>query len=291
MLTIDKKAISTVALVAVIVVVVVVAAVAVYYGMTLTSPSSTTQSTSSSQLTTSTSHSTSSSSSTAQSSTSSTSSQVTSSQSLTTSGIPPLSEISNSRNLFGNFTQMTMKLASENKSSGTVNNATWSFNVVGKTTINGTQMTIVNYTLTSTGESSGNYSAIFYYNSDWNVTMVTMEGQNYTGTMAGAFTGLFSVMFVSFFSYQQEYAANQNIFSQFVKVSTQSQNFGSLTMQVTTYTASNIVTANATIQSASIGIGQIPNTNLSMLTYVHVDETVGSQEMIVTLALISATRA
>ena len=117
-----------------------------------------------------------------------------------------------------------------------------------------------------------------------------MEGQNYTGAMASAFTGLFSVMFVSFFSYQQNYVVDQNIFAQFVKVNTQSQNFGGLTMQVTTYTASNIVTANATIQSASLGIGQIPNTNLSMLTYVHVDETEEGQQMTFTFALVSATR-
>jgi hypothetical protein len=290
MFTKEKKAISTIILVAVIVVIVAIAGAGTYYVLTLSPSSSTTQSTTNSQQTTSSSHSSSSSSSSAVSQTSS-SSQASTSLSTTTSANLPLSAISNTKNLFGNFSQMTMMFSSENKSSGVVYNATWSFHVMGTATINGTQLRIVNYTLSSTGQSSGNYSAIFYYNPDWNVTMITMEGQNYTGTMANAFTGLFSVMFVSFFSYQQEYAANQNIFSQFVQVSTHSQNFGGVTMQVTTYTASNIVTANATIQSASLGIGQIPNTALSILTYVHFDESVGSQQLSYTLALISATRA
>ena len=202
MLPKEKKAISTIVLVVAIVIVVAVAGVGAYYALTLSTSPGTSQKTTSSTQQQSSTYSSSLSSSTTSTSSLSSSSEATSS--ITTTNNLPFTAISSAKNLFGNFSQMTMMYSSENKSSGLIYNVAWAFHVMGKTTINGTEMTIVNYTLTSTGQSSGNYSAIFYYNPDWNVTMINMEGQNYTGIMANAFTGLFSVMFVSFFSYQQE---------------------------------------------------------------------------------------
>ena len=272
-------------------IIVAIAGVGAYYALTLSNTSSTSQTTSSSQQssTLSSSSSTQQSQSQTMINSSTTSSQSTSSQS-TTSINAVLSAISNTKNLFGNFSQMTMMFSSENKSSGLVYNATWSFHVVGKATINGSQLTIVNYTISYTGQSEGNYSAVVYYSSDWNVTMINMNGQNYTGMMVDAFIAPFSAMFTSFFSYQQEYAANSTLFSQFLQVNTHSQNFVGLSMQVTTYTASNIVTSNATVQSASLGIGQVPNTNFSILTYFHIDESIGAQQLSYTFALISASK-
>lgn len=291
----QRKAVSTSVLVGVIVIIIAIAGVGAYYALTLSNTSTTSQTSSSSQQSSSSSSSFSSSTQQSQSQTgtssSASSSQTTSSQTTTTGNNAVLSAISSTSNLFGNFSQMTMMFSSENKSSGLVDNATWSFQVMGKETINGSQLTIVNYTISYTGQSEGNYSAVVYFDSGWNVTMINMDGQNYSGMMADAFIAPFSAMFTSFFSYQQEYASNPALFSQFFQVSTQSQNFGGLSMQVTTYSASNIVTSNATVQSASLGIGQVPNTNFSILTYFHIDESIGTQQMSYTLALISASRS
>ena len=288
----ERKGVSTLVLVGVIVVIVAIAGVGAYYALTLSNTSSTSQTTSSSSQSSTLSSYSSTQQSQSQTTTSSstTSSQSTSSQSTTTSDNAALYAISSTKNLFGNFSQMTMMFSSENKSSGLVDNATWSFHVIGKATINGSQLTVVNYTISYAGQSEGNYSAVVYFDSGWNVTMINMNGLNYTGMMADAFIAPFSAMFTSFFSYQQEYAANPALFSQFVQVSTDSQNFGGLSMQVTTYAASNIVTSNATVQSASLGIGQVPNTNFSILTFFHIDESVGTQQSSYTIALISATK-
>ena len=281
----NRVGISTAVLAAIIVVVVAIAAVGGYYLLTL--PTSTTQPTTSQTSTSTSTQQTQTQTSTQQSSSSSI---ATSSSATNTTTGPPLNLINSAQNLLGNFSQMTMRFSAQNSSTGPVLNATWSFHVVGKATINGSALTIVNYTITSSGESQANFSALVYYNPNWNITMVTMNGANYTGVIASTFIGAFSVMFTSFFSYENQFLANQTLFSRFVQQKTSSQTFGNLTMQVTTYTVAGIAIANASISNASIGIGKIPNTNLSMLTYFHVEETLAGTQHSYTLELVSATR-
>lgn len=278
------------------VVIVVVAAGGAYYALTLgpssqTTTSSSTQSTQTSTTLPSSSSSTLVSSTTSHSTTPSSSSSVTqTSTSSSTKTNASLSYFQSAPELFGNFSQM--KLQFDSVYQGTTSNSTIEFVVVGTPVINQTRLTEVNYTFTSIDSTgSSNSTAILYYDSNWNVTLATIEGQNFTGTIANAFTNVYTGIFAAFFTFQYQYALSESFFGQLHIQNTGPQTFGNTVMQVTTYTATNVFYGNETIASALIKIGSLQGTQFGMLVGLHVIGSDPTGPFTYNWQLVSATRA
>src|SRR5579875_3509456 len=81
--------------------------------------------------------------------------------------------ITSFKDLIGNFSQMTVEYESS------AGNLTLSYKVLGTYMINSTQLTETNFTAISTSENS---SALLWFNPLGNITMVTYQGVNYTGS-------------------------------------------------------------------------------------------------------------
>jgi hypothetical protein len=208
------------------------------------------------------------------SSTSTASSQSTTSsttQAVSTTGAN-LGYFANVKDLIGNFSQMSILISAGN-SSGTIENESLAYYVVGTPTINGSQLTEVNFTFTgSSSESSqsgSNVSLVIFYNSQGNITLLEENGQNLTGTYAqfGAFIVL---PFNLFLSYQQGILKNFSAYANFQNQGTTTETYGHLTLPVTTYTANNFSYQNFTATSATFKLGHLPNSNLEILTLISV---------------------
>jgi hypothetical protein len=204
----------------------------------------------------------------------STTSSTTQSVSTTTGN---LGYFANVKDLIGNFSQMSIMISSSN-SSGTTLNESLSYYVVGTPTINGSQLTEVNFTFTghqAESQSGGNVSLIIFYNSNGNITLLEENGQNLTGTYAqfGAFVVL---PFNLFLSYQQGILKNFSAYANFQNQGTTTETYGHLTLPVTTYTANNFAYQNFTASSATIKLGHLPNSNLEILTLISVTGATGS---------------
>jgi hypothetical protein len=174
---------------------------------------------------------------------------------------------------------MSLQL-SESNSSSTAINETLQYNVVGTPTINGSQVTEVNFTFTSiattTTQSSGNnVSLIIFYNSLGNITLVQEGGQNITGVQA-AFAGFVVLPFNLFLGYQQGILKNFTSYANFQNQGTATETYGHLTLPVTTYTASNFTYQNFTATSATFKVGHLPNSNLDILTLISITGATGA---------------
>lgn len=277
----SSRGIAATALIILIVVIVVVAAAGGYAYYVSVAPKSSTTTT-----TTSSSSSTTSSGSTSASSTASSSSTTTPSSSLQLVG--------STRDLIGNFTQMKLGI-NATTSSGTIN-ATLSYFVAGSGTnsSNGVKLTWVNYTFSGlvNGTTPESYSSIIYYNSSWDAVVVNFQGTNITEPLllqseAEAATVYFSVLF----NYQSSYI-NSTVISQLTKGTTTKQTFGTVTMNVTPYTASSLTENGTTVTNFQVNIGSIPSTSFSMVTYLAGSFSGGTEGSgSYSFDLISATQA
>ena len=185
-----------------------------------------------------------------------------------------------------------MKLRFDAVYHGATTNSTIEYFIVGTPLINGTRLTEVNYTFVTTGSTgSSNSSAILYYDSNWNVTLATLNGQNFTGSIANAFTNVYTGIFAAFFTFQSQYALNTGFFGQLQFQNVGPQTFGKTVMQVSTYTATNVVYGNETITSATVAIGAIQGTDLGMLVGLHVVGSDPTGPFTYNWNLVSATRA
>ena len=194
--------------------------------------------------------------------------------------------INTAQDLFGNFSQLTLKFSVTNGS--TTTNATFSFSVTGHPTINGTKLTEVNYQISSGDNST---AATIYYDSNYTSVIVSVDGQNLTGLggMVGesflvAFTGIFPTI-------ETQFGINSTLLSNFQVQGTKSESFGNLNMEVTTYSATNLDYSRLTIKNAKISIGYLSGTNLSMMTYLHSDAIENGSEYQATFGLVNATIA
>jgi hypothetical protein len=188
----------------------------------------------------------------------------------------------------GNFSQMDIKYS--------VFNATYSnseeiaYFTVGHPLANGVQTTEVNVTMVLAGmsENSSNYVLIFF-DSNWNATMVSVQGgYNVTGPAAQAYASAFFTFFSLFNNYADIWSG---YYTGFTATSSGQQTFGNLHMQVTTYSGSSIAYLGYAFGSVSISIGQVPNTNFTMLTNLNAQYSYGASSTTVTIELISATQA
>ncbi len=221
------------------------------------------------------------------SSTSSTISTTATSAQTSSATAAPL-VINGAANVLGNFSQMHVQYSSYNSSES--NTADVSFFTVGHPVVNGIQTTEVNETLASSG-TSGNSTTSFlmYFDHNWNITMVTVSGYNFTGPQAQAFSFAFYGFFTMFGTYSSIWT---DYYSDFSVVSTGPQTFGSVTMQVTTYSANSIAYQGVQYGSFSLSVGQIPNTGFSMMTKWSSTVSYSSgSSYTATYELISATRA
>ncbi len=205
----------------------------------------------------------------------------------TSTGVAPL-VMSGAAIVLGNFSQMHVKYSAHNSTYS--DNVDIAYFTVGHPLVNGIQTTEVNQTMVYTGTSSNSSTSfLLYFDHNWNITMVTVSGMNFTGAQAQAFSYVFYGFFTMFGTYTTLWT---DYYTDFNTVSTAQQTFGSVTMQVTTYSASSIAYMGVVYGSFSLSIGKIPNTNFSMLTNWSstVTYTTGSS-VTGTYELISATRA
>ena len=194
--------------------------------------------------------------------------------------------INTAQDLFGNFSQLTLQFSVINASTST--NATFSFSVVGHPVINGTKMTEVNYRISS-GENTT--TATIYYDSNYTAVIVSVGGQNLTG-LGGMVSETFLIAFTEIFpTIETQFGFNSTLLSNFQVQGMESESFGNLKMEVTTNSATNVEYSGATIKNATISIGRVSGTNLSMMTYLHSDAIENGSEYQVTFGLISGTSA
>lgn len=285
-----SRGISTAVIAVIVVAIIAVAGAGAYFALSGGSSSSgTTESSSTTGTTTTTvSSGTSNSETHSTASASSTSTSSTAGPSTTsTTGVVPSVAFSTA-NVLGNFSQMDVRYSTSNStySSG----AEFSFFTVGHPVVNGISTTEVNMSFESTGgASNSSTSFLLYFDHNWNVTMATVGGYNFTGIQASSFT----YAFYGFFSFFSTYSTIWTQYStDFSTVSSGSQTFGSVTMDVTTYSASSITYLGTAYGSFTISIGHIPNTNFSMLTKWSANATsAGGSSGTVSYELVSATRA
>lgn len=194
--------------------------------------------------------------------------------------------INTPQDLFGNFSQLALQFSVINASTST--NATFSFAVVGHPVINGTRMTEVKYQISS-GENIT--TATIYYDRNYTAEIVSIGGQNLTG-LIGMVGQTFLIAFTEIFpTIETQFGLNSTLLSNFQVRGMESENFGNLNMEVTTYSATNLEYSGAVIKNATISIGRVSGTNLSMMTYLHSDSIENGSEYQVTFGLISGTSA
>ena len=173
--------------------------------------------------------------------------------------------------------------------SGNVN-TTESYFVVGHPTVNGVRLTETNFTYSTSGQGSQQASALLYFDSNGNVTLITESGQNFTGSYVALMGTAFVSPFTAFFNYAKAFTGYSTFSSSFHSMGTSTQTFGSLTMPVTTYQATSLAYAGS-LASVTLKIGQPPGTNFQLVSYLSYSVASGANQGSFTWQLISATRA
>jgi hypothetical protein len=193
--------------------------------------------------------------------------------------------------MFGNFSQMEFTYNSN--FSGYTDNGTLCYNVLGYNLTNqsnGIQLSVVNITYSS--ESSGGVTSsenyLVYYNSTWGETDVTVSGANVTGTYGEAIAQGLTAYFQDIFLYQNPFV-NANLLSQLAQGSSAVQTFGSVSLNVTTYTGSNLPDDGNTITSMQVNVGQVHNLEMFLVTYLTESYTGSSGSGSYGFQLVSAT--
>jgi hypothetical protein len=154
-------------------------------------------------------------------------------------------------------------------------NLTLSYKVLGTYMINSTQLTETNFTAISTSENS---SALLWFNPLGNITMVTYQGVNYTGSAIISASAVYVSAFLSMVDSAQTYLSD---FSQANLVGSGIQTFGATELQVWSYTW--------TFGSVSYNfhVGNLQGTQIYLITYYQLSAA-GSTD---TFQLISLTKA
>jgi hypothetical protein len=254
-------AIATVAVILIIVVIIAAAGAGAYLIVMNGGSSTTSPSTNSSGSTSSVPSSSSSS--------SSSYSQLSSSSTTSGSSFYLSNIITSFKDLIGNFSQMTVEYESS------AGNLTLSYKVLGTYMINSTQLTETNFTAINTSENS---SALLWFNPLGNITMVTYQGVNYTGSAIISASAVYVSAFLSMVDSAQTYLSD---FSQANLVGSGIQTFGATELQVWSYTW--------TFGSVSYNfhVGNLQGTQIYLITYYQLSAA-GSTD---TFQLISLTKA
>jgi trimeric autotransporter adhesin len=208
---------------------------------------------------------------------------------LLTSGFPP----SLTKDLMGNFSQMSVFLntSSSSNSSGLGNLSSLanevvsgSYNTIGLRVINGTTFTLVGLRIDlSLASISENESGTIYFNSAWNASVINLGGYNATGAFASQIGGELMIFFELPFLYNSlqlellQYSQTLN------QINQTSATFGNVTMNVTNYNATSSMNSTTTVGAGCFGstavqvsasrngvvqMGTIPGTNTTILTAI-----------------------
>ena len=205
-----------------------------------------------------------------------------------------LGTITTIKELLGNFSQLKFNYLLNSSIPSQDTNASISYHIVGHPVINGTTLTEYDFLLSTYGESqSSSNSSFVYYNSQGNVVLATINGDNLTGANT-AFVNFVFLPFNILLNFQQYFFGNSTVFSSFATAgSSTTETFGNLTMPVTTYHGTNIHYQGYVAQNMIVKVGRPPGSDYSLTTYVSLQGETSSGENnqdILTVNLITATR-
>jgi hypothetical protein len=172
--------------------------------------------------------------------------------------------------LFGNFSQASFNQQIETGDSSTFTNMTFGFQVLGRVVNTSNDLALTVVYLNEAGVIAGNQlskSIFVYYNSSWTPLVVTDGTSNSTGPKALSEVGIMTRNYSSLFAYD-----NITLFQEatpyLALVSTGSETFGSVSMNVTTF--SDLLSHDKLLATTFIGttftIGQLPDTYFAMIT-------------------------
>jgi len=202
--------------------------------------------------------------------------------------VNPLYLPTNSTQIFKLFSAMTIQLSSTSSSSNQPEVFTMGFQKVGSKVVNKVPTTEYNFTYSSS--TGSNSSITLFYASNGTVISASVGGTMFNGTEASSFTAGTLYVFNVFLGYNG-YFQNPAYYSELAPTGTSTQTFGSVTMDVTSYTASAVTFGGNQYGSVSVSIGKLPGTNYSMVVYFKATGTTSQGTGTGTFQLISATPA
>lgn len=154
---------------------------------------------------------------------------------------------------------------------------------------NNLPLTLVNFTVNGVvaGKNQSS-STLIYYNYTWSPLVVTQQGNNETGYLAQYAEFDETLYFNLMFSF-----GNTTMTAGALDNGTLLQSFGHLSMNVTTYTIPGVSVNGTSFTDMIFSVGQVPGTNLELVTYAYIGNEVisGQNYGTITLELVSATRS
>jgi hypothetical protein len=211
---------------------------------------------------------------------------------LLSTAFPP----SMTRNLFGNFSEMSVFFNTSVSSAGNVPGSTTnanlsevidgSYSLIGARTINGTNFTLVSLDLSLAFLGfSENESGTIYFDPSWNVTLLSIGGYNISGSQASQVGGELMIFFELPFVYstfETDLIHAQPVLNE---INQTTATFGNVTMQVTNYnvtapTNSSLISSLTSSSGCSsinmssfsysgysiLQMGKIPSSDISIMT-------------------------
>ena len=202
--------------------------------------------------------------------------------------------LSTMKELMGNFSQMTFDYVVNSSIPSQNANASISYSMVGRPTINETILTEYDFAFSTYGESGSqtSNSSLVYYNLQGNTVLVTINGQNFTGSNT-AYADFLLLPFNIFLDFQKYFFENASASSSFTTVSSSTESYGNLTMPVTTYQAAQIHYQNEIARNMTVKVGQPPGKDFELTTFVSIQSATseGNSQGSLVVDLTSATEA
>ena len=194
--------------------------------------------------------------------------------------------------MFDDFSAMSLDVSGV--SSGQTMSADYSYVVVGKPMINGTQFYEVNVTAAA---GSMGATIVLWITQDGHVSMAEQMGVEYTGQQAESMASSSGLAtFVAIYG-ADAYFTYLTVGGSFHMVNQTSVALGPSTAMVTYYTADHFpyvysyCGVTTTVDDMLIGMGTVVGTSVTLMTYAHVSQTMGSYETDATFRLTSVTKA
>jgi len=198
------------------------------------------------------------------------------------------------KELLGNFSQMRIDYVVNSSIPSQNVNASISYSLLGRPSINGTMLTEYDFTVSTYGDSGSqsSNSSLIYYNLQENVVLATIDGKNFTGANT-AYASFLLLPFSIFLNFQKYFFENTSVFSNFVTVNSTAESFGNLTMPVTTYQGGNIHYENDIVQNMTVKVGQPLGRDYELTTFVSIQGATsgGTSQGGLIVNLISATES
>jgi len=203
--------------------------------------------------------------------------------------------------LFGNFSQMSLRLNVHsalnesllgNSSSVNLNELILgSYSLVGTKVINGTQFTLVNYVLSlsmsgaqSSGGGSQNQTGTIYFNPAWNATLIVSGNSTITGALATSTAAELMTFFEISLLYSSLISAAQSDSQIMTEINQTTISLGNVTMDVTNYNVT-IPTSNSSIATSNSDCGNssVPQLNSTGYTIIQLGELPATNTAVVTM--------